>query len=42
MSTFREEREAVAKSRGADLGEPFDVSASPPDLVATMLRFEGS
>ena len=34
---FREESEALARSLGVDLGEPFDVSAPPPDLVATML-----
>jgi hypothetical protein len=32
------ENEALAKSPGVDLGEPFDMSARPPDLVATMLR----
>jgi thymidylate kinase len=35
--TFAQESEALAKSPGADLGEPFDVSAPPLDLVATML-----
>jgi len=39
--TFREESEALARSPGRDLGEPFDVSAQPPDLVATMLRHLG-
>ncbi len=37
QSTFREESEALA-SPGIDLGTPFDVSAPPPELVATMLR----
>jgi hypothetical protein len=36
LRTFAEEREALANS--ADLGEPFDVSAPPPSLVAMMLR----
>jgi AAA domain-containing protein len=36
LSTFAEEREVLTKS--SDLGEPFDVSAPPPELVATMLR----
>ncbi len=31
-----EEREVLAKS--AEVGEPFDVSAPPPELVARMLR----
>jgi hypothetical protein len=35
--TFREEREALAKCSGVQLGEPFDVSAAPSDLVATLL-----
>jgi hypothetical protein len=39
--TFREEREALARSSGLDLGEPFDVSASPAELVVTMLRHLG-
>ena len=37
LRTFAEEREALTKSSGEDLGEPFDVSASPPELVAMML-----
>jgi AAA domain len=36
--TFREESEALARASGTDLGEHFDVSAAPPELVATMLR----
>jgi adenylate kinase family enzyme len=36
LRTVVEEREAL--SRGGDLGEPFDVSASPQVLVATLLR----
>jgi hypothetical protein len=36
--TFREESEALARNADVGLGEPFDMSASPPDLVATMLR----
>jgi cytidylate kinase len=36
--TFREESEALRKSPDPALGEPFDVSAPPQDLVATMLR----
>src|SRR5258708_5633278 len=39
--TFREESRALANNLGMDLGEPFDVSAPPPDLVATMLRSLG-
>lgn len=36
LRTFAEERRALANS--SELGKPFDVSASPPELVATMLR----
>lgn len=36
--TFAEEREALARSTSEELGEPFDVSSPPPDLVARMLR----
>jgi hypothetical protein len=36
--TFREESDALAKNLGVDLGEPFDVSAPPPELVARMLQ----
>jgi thymidylate kinase len=36
--TFREEREALARSVDGALGEPFDVSESPDKLVATLLR----
>lgn len=36
LHTFAEEREILTKS--ADLGEPFDVSAPLPELVAMMLR----
>ena len=35
--TFEEESKALARSPGVDLGEPFDVSAPPPELVAKML-----
>jgi hypothetical protein len=37
LRTFAEEREALTKHSGMDLGEPFDVSAPPAELVATML-----
>ena len=36
LRTFAEEREALTNS--SELGEPFDVSASPPELVAVMLH----
>jgi thymidylate kinase len=36
--TFVEEREALAASAGSELGEPFDVSAPPAELVQTMLH----
>jgi hypothetical protein len=36
--TVMEEREALFKNRDGDLGEPFDVSATPEELVATMMR----
>ena len=36
LRTSADEREVLTKS--SDLGEPFDVSAPPPELVATMLR----
>ena len=36
LRTFAEERQALTKN--SDLGEPFDVSAPPSELVATMLR----
>jgi hypothetical protein len=35
--TVAEEREALFKGRSGDLGEPFDVSAPPMDLVATLV-----
>ncbi|ECJ7320665.1 AAA family ATPase [Salmonella enterica] len=35
--TVVEEREALFKSAGGDLGEPFDVSAPPADLVAAFV-----
>lgn len=38
LRTVVEEREALTKHSGFDLGEPFDVSAPPAELVATMLR----
>lgn len=37
-STFREEVEALANNSDAALGEPFDVSAPPTELVERMLR----
>ena len=36
LRTFADEREVLMN--GCDLGEPFDVSAPPPELVAAMLR----
>ena len=36
LRTCTEEREILANDR--NLGEPFDVSAPPPELVAAMLR----
>jgi hypothetical protein len=36
--TVREEREALFGHAGDDLGEPFDVSAPPADLVESMRR----
>jgi thymidylate kinase len=36
LRTFEEEREVLTNS--SELGEPFDVSAPPHELVATMLR----
>ena len=33
-----QERDMLIERPGVDLGEPFDVSASPPALVETMLR----
>ncbi len=38
LRTFGEEQEVLAKHSGQDLGELFDVSAPPSELVATMLR----
>lgn len=38
LRTFREEREALARISSATLGEPFDVSAPPQELVEMMLR----
>lgn len=35
--TVREERETLFTTESGDLGEPFDVSASPEELVATLL-----
>ena len=35
--TVAEEREALLESSGGGLGEPFDVSAPPADLVAMLL-----
>ena len=39
LRTVTEEREALSKSGRGDLGEPFDVSAPPPDLVAALMRY---
>jgi hypothetical protein len=36
--TFLQEREILAASSGINLGEPFDVSALPDELVEAMLR----
>lgn len=36
--TLAEEREALLESEDGSLGEPFDVSAPPDDLVAELLR----
>ena len=36
LRTVAAEREVLTS--GADLGEPFDVSAAPPELVVSMLR----
>ena len=38
MRTVLEEREALHTPGRDDLGEPFDVSAPPPELVARLLR----
>lgn len=37
LRTLAEERDALARGQG-DLGEPFDVSAPPSELVAAMLQ----
>jgi thymidylate kinase len=37
-NTFVQEREMLAASSGRSLGEPFDVSAPPAELVEAMLR----
>lgn len=37
LRTHVEERTALAAFRGTELGEPFDVGASPEELVARML-----
>ena len=39
--TVAEERESLFGSRPGDLGEPFDVSAAPDELVAALLRRVG-
>jgi hypothetical protein len=39
--TVAEEREILFSSRYGDLGEPFDVSAMPDELVARMMRCLG-
>src|SRR5262245_29157604 len=36
--TFVQEREILAANSGLNVGEPFDVSAPPAELVETMLR----
>jgi hypothetical protein len=38
LRTFAEEHALLTGSPGAELGEPFDVSAALPELVAAMLR----
>lgn len=38
LRTVLEERQVLGAAVGAGLGEPFDVSASPPELVARMLE----
>ena len=40
--TFIEERAALATNEGMELGEPFDVSASPAELVDAMLQRVGN
>jgi hypothetical protein len=41
LRTVAEEREALFARGAGDLGEPFDVSASPENLVATLLPLLG-
>ena len=36
--TVAEERELLDAAVGTELGEPFDVSAAPPALVAALMR----
>lgn len=38
LRTVAEERAVLEKRTGSELGEPFDVSAPPDELVARMLR----
>jgi len=38
LQTVAEEREVLENGRSGELGEPFDVSAPPDELVARMLR----
>jgi hypothetical protein len=38
LRTFAKEREVLAAGSGSSLGEPFDVSAPPAELVQAMLR----
>lgn len=38
LQTVAEEREILAQATGGELGELFDVSAPPEELVATLLR----
>lgn len=38
LRTFAEEREALTNPAARDLGEPFDVSGPPSELVAAMLQ----
>lgn len=38
LRTVAEERQVLSRIPGGDLGEPFDVSASPSELVTTMLH----
>ena len=39
--TFAKEFDALSRSKGDELGEPFDMSASPSDLVRELLKCVG-